>query len=184
VSDPAPSATGTDDGSSEPEPADAAPRSARWLVAVVLVALAIPGVIGFDLWPLTGWRLFSRASGSCQERWFADAVDPDGTIRSIGAEELPYRFRHVEWQLAQLAGTSELPLDGTCPSAAPRNEHSSRGASQDRRDRLCSALLGAVAETHPTTVELRIVRDQRHMVEQDGDWVTTHDPEVFHTCRI
>jgi hypothetical protein len=140
---------------------DVVPRPAKWLVAVVLLAMAVPGVIGFDAWPLTGWRLFSLARDDSQTAWVLDAVDAEGDTRTVELEQLPLRYRHAEWPMA------ELP-----------------GASTARREAVCQALLGAVVDVEPSTIALNITRDRQHMVERDGEWTVTHDPEIVHTCRV
>ncbi|HEX6417982.1 MAG TPA: hypothetical protein VFZ77_05785 [Acidimicrobiales bacterium] len=138
---------------------DRAPRRARVLVAVLLVLLLVPGVVGFDLWPLTGWRLFSLSRDADQVRWVLEAVDEAGGRRVVSLEELPLRYRHAEWPMA------ELP-----------------GASVERRDAVCRALLDPVLEVHPGTVGLSLSRDHARLVEIDGEWITEHDIEPFHTC--
>ncbi len=138
---------------------DEAPRSARVFVAVLFVLLLVPGVIGFDAWPLTGWRLFSLSRDADQTRWVLEAVDGSGDRRVVSLEELPLRYRHAEWPM------SELP-----------------GASEDRRDEVCEALREAVVEVHPDTVELALSRDHARLVDVDGEWITEHDVEPFHAC--
>jgi hypothetical protein len=139
---------------------DAAPRSARWLVGALFVLLLVPGLIGFDAWPLTGWRLFSLARDDTQTLWVLQAVDEDGSSRLVDVEELPLRYRHAEWPMADLPG-----------------------ASTERRQAVCEALLGAVVDVEPATVELRIARDEAQLEERDGEWVVMDDLEVLHTCR-
>ena len=140
---------------------DVVPRRARWFVGFLLLALAVPGIIGFDAWPLTGWRLFSLARDDSQTAWVLDAVDGRGETHVVELEDLPLRYRHAEWPMA------ELP-----------------GASTARREAVCQALLGAVVDVRPDTVALDITRDRQHMVERDGEWTVTHDPEVIHTCQV
>jgi hypothetical protein len=140
---------------------DVVPRRARWFVGILLLAMAVPGVIGFDAWPLTGWRLFSLARDDSQTAWVLDAVDGQGATQVVELEQLPLRYRHAEWPMA------ELP-----------------GASTARQEAVCQALLGAVADLEPQAVALNITRDRQHMVERDGEWTVTHDPEVIHTCRV
>lgn len=140
---------------------DAVPRGARWLVAAVLAALLVPGLIGFEAWPLTGWRLFSLARDDSQTAWVVEAVDARGDARPVDVEELPLGYRHAEWPMA------ELP-----------------GASTERRQDVCQALLGAVVDAEPGTVALNITRDRQQLVERDGEWTLTHDPEVVHTCTV
>lgn len=129
------------------------------LVGLVLLLLVVPGVADVEAWPLTAWRLFSLSRGERQTEWVIDAVAPDGTARTVSLEELPLRYRHAAWPMA------ELP-----------------GASRAEREDVCQALLGATRDVVPDLVELRIVRDRQRMVEQAGDWVVTHAPEVIHAC--
>jgi hypothetical protein len=136
-------------------------RVIRVGVAAVLVLLLVPGLIGFDAWPLTAWRLFSLARGNQQTHWVLDAVDGDGAERPVDLEELPLPYRTAEWPLAAL------------PSA-----------SEGRRDAVCVALLDAVVERHPATVALQIVRDRQAQVERDGAWVVDHHREPFHRCTV
>jgi hypothetical protein len=136
-------------------------RGARRLVAVALVLLLVPGLIGFEAWPLTAWRLFSLARTDRQTRWVLDAVDADGQPQRVSLEQLPLRHRHAEWPMA------ELP-----------------GASDTRRDEVCQALLEAVVDAVPSTVELRIVRDRQRLEEGADGWVVRSEPEIVHTCAI
>ncbi len=138
---------------------DAVPRSARWLVGALFVLLLVPGLVGFDAWPLTGWRLFSLARDETQTLWVLQAVDDDGSSRLVDVEELPLRYRHAEWPMA------ELP-----------------DASTARRQAVCEALLGAVVDVEPATAELRIARDRARLEERDGEWAVIDDLEVIHTC--
>lgn len=144
---------------SDPDGGDRAPRSARVLVAVLLVLLLVPGVIGFDAWPLTGWRLFSVDRDEDQTRWVLRATDATGDTRTVSLEELPLRYRHAEWPMSQLPG-----------------------ASGSRRDDVCTALFEAVTDVDPDTVELTVARDRARLVERDDGWVTEHDYEAVATC--
>jgi hypothetical protein len=139
---------------------DSAPRSARWLVGALLVLLLVPGLVGFDAWPLTGWRLFSLARDETQTLWVLEAVDGGGSSRLVDVEELPLRYRHAEWPMADLPG-----------------------ASTARRQAVCEALLEAVVEVEPATAELRIARDRARLEEGDGEWTVVDNLEVIHTCR-
>jgi hypothetical protein len=138
---------------------DAAPPAARRLLAILFAALLIPGVVGFDLWPLTGWRLFSLALDDTAERWVIEAVDEEGSSRLVSPEELPFGYRHAEWPMRSLPDTSP-----------------------ERREAMCVALAAAVAEVDPTVVELRIAEDQQRLVETDGEWSVEHDHDVLHAC--
>ena len=135
------------------------PRPARWLVGVVLALLLVPGVIGFDLWPLTGWRLFSLSRDADQNRWVVQAVDGDGEVSTVSLEELPLGYRHAEWVMAELPRSSEA-----------------------RQVDVCRALAGAVADVRPEVVEVRLAKDAQELVEGDDGWELTHDPEVLVAC--
>jgi hypothetical protein len=136
-----------------------APASARRLVTAAVVLLLIPGILGFDLWPLTGWRLFSLARAEEQTMWVIDAIGDDGSTRTVSLEELPLQYRHAAWPMA------ELPT-----------------ASTERRDAVCQALLDAVADVVPDVAELHIVRDDQRLVERHGAWEVAHHPSVLHRC--
>jgi hypothetical protein len=140
-------------------PEDRPPRSARVLVGVLLALLLVPGIIGFDAWPLTGWRLFSVSRGPEQTRWVLRATDEAGGTRTVSLEDLPLRYRHAEWPMAGLPGAS----------AAERHD-------------VCAALLGAVVDARPGTVELAIARDRARLVEGEDGWVTEHAYEAVVTC--
>ena len=138
----------------------ATPRRARrdgW--GALFALLLVPGLVGFDAWPLTGWRLFSLARDDTQTLWVLEAVDEEGSSRLVDVEELPLRYRHAEWPMADLPG-----------------------ASTERRQAVCEALLGAVVDVEPGTAELRIARDRARLEEPDGDWTVIDDLEVIHTC--
>jgi len=153
VTDPA-----TETGAPSDAP-DRAPRSARVFVAVLFALLLVPGIVGFDAWPLTGWRLFSVSRDADQTRWVVRATGEDGDTRTVSLEDLPLRYRHAEWPMSQLPG-----------------------ASDERRRDVCEALLPAVRRIQPETEELTIARDRARLVERDGDWVTEHDFEPVATC--
>lgn len=110
-------------------------RVQRAWVATLLVLLVVPGVIGFDLWPLTGWRLFSLSRDAVQTEW---ALDVDG--REVDLEELPLAFRNAAWPLAEL----------------PR-------AGEARQQEVCEALLTGVRARAPEARSLELVREERTM---------------------
>jgi hypothetical protein len=129
-------------------------------VTGALALLLVAGVIGFEAWPLTAWRLFSLSRGDQQTMWVLHATTSDDPVRVVDLEELPLRFRHAAWPMAEL----------------PRS-------SEERREDVCQALLRPAADVVPGLTELRIVRDRQRLVEEDGEWVVTHDSETLHTCR-
>ena len=154
-----PDTPGSGDGGDAGDGGDGVPRSARIFVAVLFALLLVPGLIGFDVWPLTGWRLFSASRHAEQTRWVIEATDADGGSRVVSLEELPLRYRHAEWPMSGLTG-----------------------ASDERREAVCQALLGPVLDVEPGTTELTVARDHARLVHRHGEWVTEHDLEPVHSC--
>jgi hypothetical protein len=126
----------------------------RAWVGLLLALLAVPGVVGFDLWPLTGWRLFSLSRDATQTEW---ALDVDG--REVDLEQLPLAFRNAAWPMAEL----------------PR-------ASEARQQDVCEALLVGVRAAFPEADQLELVREVRHLDVDDGEERITEDREVIHGC--
>ncbi len=134
-------------------------RLQRRVVVVAFVLLLVPGLVGFDAWPLTGWRLFSLARTDRQTRWVVETVDGQGTASPFSLEQLPMRYRNAEWPLSSFAHIS-----------------------QHRREAECQALLAAVRVDHEDVPRLEIVRDDQTVVHRAGRWVVVHDRTVLHTC--
>lgn len=147
-------------GPSSDDGPDRPPRSGQLLVLATLAALLTAGLLTIEAWPLTSWRLFSLSRDESQTMWVIHAVDGAGRSDEVSLEALPLRYRHAAWPMA------DLPEAG-----------------RERRDDVCRALLEPALGVRPELVELRIVRDRQRLVEQAGEWVVTHDPEVVHTCR-
>lgn len=140
--------------------ADSGPSpAARRFVWVALALLLVPGIVGFDLWPLTGWRLFSLARTDTQTFWVLHATTDDAPDRVVSLEELPLRYRHAAWPMAGLAD-----------------------ASEERREALCQALLEPTLEVVPDLVELHIVEDRQRLVTTDAGPTVRHHPIVRHSC--
>lgn len=130
-------------------------RRQRRFVAVLLVLLVVPGLGGFELWPLTGWKLFSATRDATQTRWVLEAIDGSGATSVVDPDDLPYGYRNVEWPMSRL----------------PR-------ASEATRAEVCEALLEVTVDTVPGTVAVRVVRDRQALV--DGEVV--RDPEEITLC--
>lgn len=135
-------------------------RVQRTWVATLLVLLVVPGVIGFDLWPLTGWRLFSLSRDRAQTEWALDVrVAGDERFEEIDLEQLPLAYRNAAWPLA------ELP-----------------GASPARQRAVCQALLRGVRDVMPEAEELALVRERRRMASADEPDIA-EDREVIERCE-
>lgn len=143
------------------EPDTGPGRGARTLVVVALLLLGVPGLVGFDAWPLTAWRLFSLSRDDSQTQWVLEATHRDGASQRLDLEALPLRYRHAAWPMAGL----------------PK-------ASESRRQEVCEALLDAVVAQDADVASVGIVRDRQRLVESGGDWIVEHAPETIHTCAV
>ena len=139
---------------------DGPTRRQRRFAVALLVLLCVPGAIGFELWPLTGWRLFSANRDATQTRWVLEAVDGEGATTVVDPDDLPYGYRNIEWPMSRL----------------PR-------ASDATRAEVCEALLAVTVELRPATVAVRVVRDRQELVEQpSGAYALIRRPEEITTC--
>jgi hypothetical protein len=69
------------------------PASARWLVRGFLAAFLLCSVFGLELWPLTGFRLFSRVRHQTRFIWTADAVLAGGREVQVVFMDLPRAYQ-------------------------------------------------------------------------------------------
>lgn len=134
-------------------------RAQRRLVVTALVLLLVPGIIGFDLWPLTAWRLFSLARTDLEPTWEIEAVDPQGGVTEIGLDTLPIGYQLAEWHMAELDN-----------------------APDSRRDDVCAAFLQIVSDDRPGTAQVNIVRNDRRLVRRNGSWIVDPERRLFHSC--
>jgi hypothetical protein len=143
------------------DPADGPSARQRRFAIGLVVALVVPGLVGFDVWPLTGWRLFSVARGPEQIRFVIEAVAADGTAAEMDPDDLPLGYHNAEWPM------SELPSAGSA-----------------RRDEVCEALLDATVDARPGTVSVRLLRDRQTLVRVGGEWRVDHDPDELVRCAV
>ena len=133
----------------------------RTFVWVLLALLCIPGIIGFEMWPASGWRLFSLSRDDTQTVWVLEATGSDGETRRVSLEDLPVAYRLADWVFAELPKSSE-----------------------SRREEVCSALLDAVRqEVVRGATAFQIVRDRQRLERVDGSTRRHHDREVLHRCE-
>lgn len=133
--------------------------TARVWVAGLLTLLVVPGVIGFDVWPLTGWRLFSLSRDAAQTEFALDVRTAGETMfHEVDLERLPLAFRNAAWPLA------ELP-----------------NASSARQRAVCEALLRGVRTVIPDAEQLALVRERRRMASADDPEIA-EEREVLERC--
>jgi hypothetical protein len=112
--------------------AAASPRVRRAL-HLFLLAFAVCGVAHLELWPLTGFRLFSEARTSEREGWELVVVDAAGTEHPLDLHDLPAGYQGTTRQIPGLVG-----------------------ASQDRRDRACDAWAAPLRDAGRDVAEVRV----------------------------
>jgi hypothetical protein len=120
------------------------PRGVRVFVAVFLAAFLVCGLFGLELWPLTGWRLFSQLRTDHQVAWRATAVGEDGE-KQIRFAELPRAYRN-------------FPLVMRTFSELPRAEQAAA----------CRAWLEAARRERPGTRTLRLYRIDWYLSHRHG----------------
>jgi hypothetical protein len=138
---------------------DEIPGRVRWFVAVLLVCLVVPALIGFDAWPLTAWRLFSLSRDATETHWEVEASAPGGEPVVLHLDEMGLPYRHAQWILAEIGRSSTA-----------------------RKDAVCLAILHGARDDVPGATALRIVTDRAHLVHRGGDWVVLHERQTFHSC--
>ncbi len=127
----------------EPRPDELPPRRVRAFVAAFLGAFVLCGLFGLELWPLTGWRLFSQLRTDHQVAWQATAVGEAAS--AVRFAELPRAYRN-------------FPLVMRTYSALPRVA----------QVEACRLWLEAAQEQLPAATQLRIYRIDWHLSYRHG----------------
>ena len=87
----------------------ASPAATRWFVRAFLAAFFVCAIVGFEFWPLTGFRLFSQLRHETRTMWVADTVSPQGET-TLWFSQLPraYQgFNLIIWQFGRLSAASQ-----------------------------------------------------------------------------
>lgn len=142
-------------------PVDATPARARILVWAVIVVIAIPGLLGLEFWPVTGWKLFSTVRDEDANRWVLQGHYADDASRIIDLGELPVAYSNAEWPLRSVGD----------------------GGTDDAHEK-CRVLLEAAVEADPDIVGLDIARDSQRLVPDGDEWAVSHDLDVRETCTL
>jgi hypothetical protein len=88
-------------------------RGVRGFVAVFLSAFLLCGLLGLELWPLTGWRLFSELRTDRQVTWRATVVAA-GEETQIAFAELPRAYRNFPLVMRTFADMPAGRQAATC----------------------------------------------------------------------
>lgn len=89
-------------------------RAVHWF----LLVLAITGVAHLEVWPFTGFRLFSELRSAERQGWQLVAVDDDGEEQLIRLSELPVAYRNTARLVDGFDGRSEAERDDVCDAWA------------------------------------------------------------------
>jgi hypothetical protein len=142
-----------------PDPAPA-PRWARWYAGVFLALFLVCGVAGFEVWPLTGWRLFADARQARQPGFQAVTVDGQGHETPILFRDLPAGYRG---DVQVLKGFAALP-----PA---------------RQAAVCQAWAGAVRDRGGEVAEVRIYQTVTDVSRRVGDRGAPPERTLRFSCR-
>jgi hypothetical protein len=83
-------------------------RRTRWLLYAFLLVFAVTGVGHMEVYPFSGFRLFSELRSAERESWQLRAVDGDGGETPIRLADLPIGYRN---STLLLRGFDDLPPD-------------------------------------------------------------------------
>ena len=95
-------------------PEETVPTWTRWFVRAFLTAFVVCGVAGVELWPLTGWRLFSHLRHDVAVSWQAFAVGPDGSEARVAFRDLPGGYRAFGLLASKFEALPPDRRDATC----------------------------------------------------------------------
>ena len=115
-------------------PEDVSPRT-RHLVHAFLLVFAITGIAHIELYPFSGFRLFSELRDDERLGWQLKAVDDEGEEIGIDLDDLPLGYRHTA---RLIPGMAHL--------------------SADERDAICDAWVGPLRARGIHVVRVRIYR--------------------------
>jgi hypothetical protein len=65
----------------------------RWFVRLFLAAFLACAIFGIELWPLTGFRLFSQLRREHRTMWVTDTVGSDGRESPLWYSTLPRAYQ-------------------------------------------------------------------------------------------
>ena len=89
-------------------------RAVHWF----LLAFAITGVAHLELWPFTGFRLFSELRTAERTGWAIVAVDAEGDEQGIDLADLPVAFRNTARLIDGFARRTPAQRDEICDAWA------------------------------------------------------------------
>jgi hypothetical protein len=158
-------ARGSEIGGGTTDAADAAgdrvPAATRWFVWSFLTAFLVCATVGIELWPLSGFRLFSSLRHETRTMWVADSVGSDGAETEVFFTDLPRAYQGFG---LLMGGFRRLP-----PSTQLAT---------------CEAYLSEVRRVEGPATALRIYSLAWHALPRAGDRPAIPPPRTLvYVCR-
>jgi hypothetical protein len=107
------------------------PRTRR-LVHLFLLAFAVTGLAHLELFPFSGFRLFSELRGEERVSWQLRTVADDGTETPIPLGSLPVGFRNSTKLLLEFPDLSDDERDAVCDGWAEPARDAGRSVAEVR----------------------------------------------------
>jgi hypothetical protein len=93
------------------------------LVHLFLLAFAITGIAHLELYPFSGFRLFSEVRGELRTSWELRAVDEQGEEIAIDVDDLPLGYRQAKRLIPTMGDLDSHERDELCDAwATPMRE--------------------------------------------------------------
>ena len=132
------------------------PRPIRFAVYGWLLVFLGVGFADVELWPLTGWRLFSASRTAIQRGYEIVAVDAKGAESRISFSSMPQGYRRPDHILKTFHRISERERDDVCRAWADAAAARGREVTEVRIYAVTSRLhLGSQRPAERTGRELR-----------------------------
>ena len=97
-----------------PTNADRPPGLTRWFVRIFLASFVACAVFGIELFPLTGFRLFSHLRHEQRATWIADTVGANGGETQLWFTDLPRAYQGFSLVMPRFEGLSPSAKAATC----------------------------------------------------------------------
>jgi hypothetical protein len=90
----------------------------RHLVHAFLAVFAVAGIATFEVYPFSGFRLFSELRGEVRTSWELRAVDDTGREIEIDIDRLPLGYRQAKRLIATMPHLDDEERDALCDAWA------------------------------------------------------------------